>query len=110
MTSVSIIQQDRKILRDTDNPYTKVLVCEYQATTQGDLKRHKQAIHEGVKYACDQCEYHATDQRNLKKHKQSSVSIRQRHKEILRDTNKLFTKVSNTFVTSVTIRQHNSFI
>ena len=43
----------------------------YPRTYQGDLKRHKKAIHEGVKYACNQCEYHATEQGNLKKHKQS---------------------------------------
>jgi hypothetical protein len=33
---------------------------EYHATEQGKLKNHKQAIHEGVEYSCDQCEYHAT--------------------------------------------------
>ena len=35
------------------------------------LKTHKQSMHEGVKYSCNQCEYQATNQGNLKRHKQS---------------------------------------
>ena len=45
-----------------NQPYTKVLnvycnQCEVQATQQGDLNKHKEAIHEGVMYTCNQCDY-----------------------------------------------------
>ena len=45
--------------------------CEYAATSQGSLNRHKQSIHYGIRYPCDQCEYAATENGALKKHKQS---------------------------------------
>ena len=43
--------------------------CEYNATTKGNMKMHKQAKHEGIQYSCDegviqldcdQCEYKET--------------------------------------------------
>ena len=45
--------------------------CEYSATTTGNLKRHIQNIHEGLKYPCNQCEYSATTAGSLKRHIQS---------------------------------------
>ena len=45
--------------------------CDYKATTQGNLRKHKQSKHEGVKYYCNQCDYKATQQRRLRSHKQS---------------------------------------
>ena len=45
--------------------------CQYQSTDQGNLKKHKWNIHEGVKYQCDQCQYQATQQGYLKAHKLS---------------------------------------
>ena len=45
--------------------------CQYQSTDQGNLKKHKLNIHEGVKYQCDQCQYQATQQGYLKAHKLS---------------------------------------
>merc|ERR1712082_589801 len=35
------------------------------------LKKHKESVHEGVKYQCNQCHYQATQQSSLKKHKES---------------------------------------
>ena len=42
--------------------------CDSQFTQQSDLTRHIQSKHEGVKYACDQCDYQATQQNNLGRH------------------------------------------
>ena len=46
--------------------------CEYQATTKGALQRHQKSEHEGVKYSCNQCEYQAKEQDSLKRHQQSN--------------------------------------
>ena len=32
-------------------------LCKCHAITEGDFKKHKGSIHKGVKYSCDQCEY-----------------------------------------------------
>ena len=45
--------------------------CDYKATQLGDLKRHKESIHEGVRYSCNSCDYKATQLGNLKTHKKS---------------------------------------
>ena len=37
---------------------------------ESNLKIHKEAVHEGIRYPCDQCEYSATQKQNLKKHKE----------------------------------------
>ena len=47
-------------------------ICDYQATQQGDLTKHKRSIHQGLKYPCTVCEYQATQQGDLIKHKKSS--------------------------------------
>ena len=36
-----------------------------------DLVMHIRSKHEGVRYSCDQCEHQATHQGNLKKHKEA---------------------------------------
>ena len=33
--------------------------CKFKATQQGDLKKHKQSKHEGVRYGWNQCDYKA---------------------------------------------------
>ena len=33
---------------------------DYVATQDGNLKRHVENMHEGVRYLCDQCDYAAT--------------------------------------------------
>ena len=52
-------------------------LCECHAITEGDFKKHKESIHKGVKYSCDQCEHQKTQKKRLKKHKQSD------HEEML---------------------------
>jgi len=44
-------------------------VCDYQATQQSSLKRHKLAKHEGVRYNCNLCQYTASQMSILKQHK-----------------------------------------
>ena len=41
--------------------------CHKTYSGQSGLYNHKQAVHQGVKYACDQCDYQATLPGNLKK-------------------------------------------
>ena len=42
--------------------------CDYKANFAGNLKKHRESIHEGVRYPCDQCDYRATTKGNLEKH------------------------------------------
>jgi len=35
------------------------IALHYKATTKGNLKRHRQSIHERIKHPCDQCDYKA---------------------------------------------------
>ena len=37
----------------------------------GNLAEHKRAVHEGVKYPCEQCNYQATSKGNLAKHQRN---------------------------------------
>ena len=43
--------------------------CSYTATTTGNLKVHKEAKHEGIRYPCDQCPYSSVQLGDLKRHK-----------------------------------------
>ena len=45
--------------------------CDFKATQCQYLKRHKQLVHEGVKYDYDKCDYKVTRCDNLKKHEQA---------------------------------------
>ena len=45
--------------------------CEHQYKQQAHLTQHIQSKHEGVKYACDQCDYQFARQSNLTVHIQS---------------------------------------
>ena len=56
---------------------TMQCVYMYMATNQGQLKIHKLAIHEGVKYLCNQCEYQATQQTYFKTQKQVKHECKQ---------------------------------
>ena len=42
--------------------------CDYQATTQQHLDNHTNSKHIGVKYPCTKCDYKATQKSSLKKH------------------------------------------
>lgn len=44
-------------------------LCQYTASQQSILKQHKMTEHEGVRYVCDQCDYQATQTSSLKRHK-----------------------------------------
>ena len=44
--------------------------CEYQATTQHNLLKHIESVHD-VKYSCDQCDHKATQKVNLERHIQT---------------------------------------
>ena len=46
-------------------------MLDHCAKEQGSLRKHKQSLHEGVKYNCDQCSYQATEHCSLRKHKLS---------------------------------------
>ena len=46
-------------------------LCEHQSTTKHGIKKHKEQIHEGVKYAWTLCKYEATTKGSLNKHKRS---------------------------------------
>jgi ribosomal protein S27AE len=87
MEELGIKQQNRDILRDTINQFTRILnrhkqsvhdgvkypcdKCGFLATHKGYIKKHKESIHKAVRYSCGQCEYHATSQWHLEAHKQS---------------------------------------
>ena len=42
--------------------------CEYISTTGSNLKRHKKAKHDGVKFPCNKCDYEASYSNNLQQH------------------------------------------
>ncbi len=50
--------------------------CDYKATQKGNLKTHKESVHEGVTYPCDfaGCDYKATQKGSLKRHKKAKHS------------------------------------
>ena len=49
----------------------KCVECEAIYNSKHALYYHTRSKHEGVRYSCNQCEYQATQQGNLKRHKQS---------------------------------------
>ena len=60
-TRVARIPNDRKYC----------LECDKSFSDHSGLFRHKQAVHEGVTYDCNQCDYKATLKANLKAHIES---------------------------------------
>ena len=46
-------------------------ICDYQASTQGQLKIHIQSVHEKIKHHCDICDHHASTKSHLRRHIQS---------------------------------------
>lgn len=61
--SVNLVEDEKKIYYCND--------CEYQNPVYGNLKRHVEVYHLGIKYQCDQCGYAATRPENLTKHIES---------------------------------------
>ena len=45
--------------------------CDYQATTQGTLTRHKQSVHDGVTHTCGDCKETFTQKSTLHQHQQA---------------------------------------
>ena len=45
--------------------------CDYKATREEHLKKHKEYKHEGVRYPCDKCDYKGITEGKLKVHKES---------------------------------------
>ena len=58
---------------NTSQVYHECGQCDYKSTKLFNVKKHRAAVHEGVRYPCDQCDYKATETGHLKKH------IRSRH-------------------------------
>ena len=48
--------------------YQLAVHCDYNASQQVDLKRHKMSVQERIKYSCNQCDYKASQKGNLKRH------------------------------------------
>ena len=46
-------------------------LCDYQATQQGALSRHKKSVHQGFKYPCTICGYEASWNCKLYEHMQT---------------------------------------
>jgi len=42
--------------------------CDYHTPFKGNLKKHKEAKHDGIKYPCDKCDYAATQKQSLMVH------------------------------------------
>ena len=51
--------------------------CDYKSIKLFNVKKHKAAVHDGVRYPCDQCDYKATETGHLKKHKRSKHASKQ---------------------------------
>ena len=49
--------------------------CDYKATTQYNLKKHKMSVHEVIKYQCDICGYKAVQKGTLKIHQSESKNF-----------------------------------
>jgi DNA-directed RNA polymerase subunit RPC12/RpoP len=45
-------------------------ICEKEYKYPGDLTRHKENKHEGLRFACDECSYRGTKKQNVTNHKQ----------------------------------------
>ena len=46
-------------------------ICHTSFSTKGNLKNHKDSVHEGVKHDCDQCDYKGTTRSSVQRHKNS---------------------------------------
>ena len=54
--------------KNEKSPSYKCEKCEYQTVWKGDIKKHNDSKHEGIRYSCNNCEYKASFQVNLKRH------------------------------------------
>ena len=69
-TSQGNLKQHREAIHEGVKRYS-CNQCDYRATRQSHIKVHKKSVHEGVRYSCNQCDHQATQQSNLMTHKKS---------------------------------------
>jgi len=50
-------------------------ICEYKATRKTHLSLHLKSVHVGFKFVCDQCDYKASQEGHLKRHKDSKHGL-----------------------------------
>ena len=48
--------------------------CEYKSKLATDLKRHKDAVHDGIKFPCEHCDYKSSFCHSLIRHKKNKHS------------------------------------
>ena len=63
---------------DQNQKYYKCMKCDYKSTKMFNVKKHTQAVHDGVRYPCKFCDYKATETGHLRKH------VRARHGDQLK--------------------------
>ena len=69
-SSIQSFEQNQK--------YYKCMKCDYKSTKMFNVKKHTQAVHDGVRYPCKFCDYKATETGHLRKH------VRARHGDQLK--------------------------
>ena len=58
-----------QIFHRTEIGYLSIsLKCDYRGRTQGGLKKHTNAVHEGITHDCYLCDYKASFKENLYRH------------------------------------------
>ena len=71
MAETELMEIKREVGNISFTRQNKCDQCEYTGCSKLQLKRHKQSVHEKIRYPCDLCEHLATTPFNLKTHKQS---------------------------------------
>ena len=61
--------------------------CDYNATQPSQLKQHILAVHEKVKYPCDQCNFSTSFKTNLSHHKKKEHGYKQQSDDIADNRN-----------------------
>ena len=69
-SSIQSFEQNQK--------YYKCMKCDYKSIKMFNVKKHTQAVHDGVRYPCKFCDYKATETGHLRKH------VRARHGDQLK--------------------------
>ena len=67
-----ILENTKSLCMMESNTLANIAYCSYQATTNGNLKKHQKSVHDGVKYPCKHCSYQANTNGSLKEHKKIS--------------------------------------
>ena len=65
------------VSRVNSQVYHKCDQCDYKSTKLFNVKKHRAAVHEGVRYPCDKCDYKATETGHLKKHIRSKHQVKE---------------------------------